>query len=100
MRRYVSITKQNIIKFIPLINFSILFIWIYNYSCSARDFRVFRNSLFLMFGICVPVVISQILLIKLMETILWSETVINILSIYVVPLLLGHALVKYQEKVL
>ncbi len=96
-QKTVSLKTQRKIAFIPIINFSLLFIWLYNYSKRDRDYNVFFKSLIVVFKFTLPIVIIQIIIsITLYDfPIIISAT--NILEIYLVPFSLGMGLIKYQE---
>lgn len=92
----VPIKFQSIIKWIPIINSIILFIYVYNSYVRGWKGKKFIIGILLLF---IAVIISSIiykLILLLIITEIWSK-VINIMYIYVTCCLIGAVLVKYQS---
>ena len=92
----VSINIQKILVFIPIANWSLLFVWLYNYSRSNTKWTVFGKSLLLLFAFVLIISGMNYLCSSFL-----SEPVYNIvtgLGVYTSPLLLGWMLIIYQEK--
>lgn len=86
--------------FLPFINFLILFVWLYNYSHTEKNSKIFMKSLFIIFCTCIPMIILQILFSKLLSRYTIVLNIVNACAIYVIPLVLGYSLIKYQKKVI
>lgn len=100
MKKYISLHTQNIIKFIPFLNFSILFIWLFNYSCTEKDLKVFMKSLVIIFGVSVPIAILHIIISKLLTDFSVIQSIFNGIFMYLIPFIIGSALIKYQKIVM
>lgn len=98
VKAMVSIKIQKIIMFIPILNFSLFFIWLYNYSRMRPNIMLFLKSLFVAFGCSLPIVIICILIDQLHNEILLYLT--KFIMLYIIPLSIGLGLVRYQQKIL
>ncbi len=58
------------------------------------------RSLVIVFLVCFPLVVFQILLLKFWGSSSVAVGVSNFIAMYLTPLVLGYALIKYQERVL
>lgn len=97
IQKAVSLKAQRIIVYIPIINYSLLFIWLYNYSKRDRDYNVFLKSLIVVFKFTLPIVIIQIIISMTLYNFPIIISATNILEIYLVPFSLGMGLIKHQE---
>ena len=100
MKKYISLHTQNIIKFIPFLNCFILFIWLFNYSRTEKDPRVFMKSLLIIFGVSIPIIILQIIISKILIEFSVAQSIFDGIFMYLIPFVIGSALIKYQKKVI
>ena len=100
MKKIISLRLQNILLYIPFANMFILYAWIFNYSRTEKDSKVLAKSLILIFCTCIPFVIIQIVLSKILPEASSILTIINIIFIYLIPFFVGRTLIRYQKKVL
>ena len=100
MNKFISLRKQRILKYFPFFNCLILFVWLFNYSHTERDFKVFWKSLILIFAVCIPMVFFQIIISEILAAYSTALTIFNFATIYIIPFVLGYALIKYQERVI
>ena len=100
MKKFIPLRIQNILKYIPFLNCLILFFWLYNYSLTEKNPKVFMKSLMIIFGVSIPIVILQILISKIIAEYFLVLTILNYLTTYVIPFIVGYALIKYQKRVL
>ena len=96
----ISLHTQHIMMYLPFINALILFVWLFNYHNSERRLKVFGKSLIIIFCVTIPMGVLHILFSKIFAEFSIVLTVSNYLFIYLIPFVLGYALIKYQEKVL
>ena len=98
MKGFISIRLQKILLFIPFVNCSILFIWLYNYSKMERTKISFIRSFIT--GICyaLPFIVASIILSKLFGHIVLIKYVLNLIMLYLVPFFLGLGLIHSQSK--
>ena len=96
----ISIKTQKIIKYIPLANFFIFHIWVYNYvNMPKKKGLLWRSIAILMIsGILMSIVFSVIRRL-LPESLPMLKIVFSLIMAYVEPLVIGQCLIKYQEKV-
>lgn len=93
----ISTKTQMIIMLIPIINFFCIFIWLYNYIFyPQKSAKIWFMSLFKILLYVLPVGIIAALFAKLWPGII----VIDILTKYIIPLLIGLSLVQYQSKLI
>ena len=85
---------------IPFVNYLILFVWLFNCYHMEEGPKIFRKSFLIIFGTVLPMAFLQILLSKIFADGSAMQAVINALFIYLIPWVLGFALIKYQRKVL
>lgn len=95
--KVVSIKAQNIISFIPIINCSSVFIWLYNYSKIPRDYKILFISVLKAFLYSLPYIIIQILASRFLYTYYVLKSIIDLLALYVIPLSISRGLIKYQK---
>ena len=100
MKKFVSLRVQRIMMYIPFVNCLILFVWLFNYRHSGKDYKTFGKSLIIILCVCAPLVVLQILFSKLLAKFPNVIAIVDLLAIYIIPFVLGFALIKYQEKVL
>lgn len=100
LKRLISLRTQYIIMCIPFVNCLILFIWLYNYSRTTKEPKVFAKSLLVIFATALPVVILQILLSKAFSQSVLALNILNFIMIYIIPFLIGFSLIKYQKRTL
>lgn len=100
MKKCISVHTQKIIKYIPFLNCLILFIWLFNCNRMKIDYMVFLKSLLLIFATSIPLAILQIILSKMLIEFLAVQHVLNGIFIYLIPFVVGSALIKYQEKLI
>lgn len=98
----VSLRVQKFISFIPCINILIFFIWMYNYYSYYRiglDFTdsttVMIKSIFIVFACSIPIMILTAVLTTMVPA---SVLLLAAIAVYVQPLIMSWALIKYQEK--
>jgi len=92
----MSIKKQKIISFIPIINFSIFFFWIYSYIKNNIKRMRFLKYLLYMFVVIILSSIPRIIVSYALN----NETINNILfglQMYFIPLLISFIAIKDQE---
>lgn len=98
MKKIISVKCQKIIMFIPLVNFSILFIWLYNYAKTQTEYKVFSKSLLIIFISTIPLEIVNMIICKSLIRFENITNIINFIMQYLVGISLGFALIKYQIK--
>lgn len=93
----IPLKIQKVIVFIPLINPLILPIWIYNFIRIQESFSVLMKSLLIILGVMLPcaAVMFGIQAIFSPESIITE--IVNCFMLYVTPLLMGLALIRYQD---
>lgn len=84
--------------FIPIVNYFILFVWVYNYKQTQTEYKIFAKSLILIFIATIPLEIINIILCKLIIQFKLLYYILNICIQYLVGLSLGFWLIKYQKK--
>ena len=91
----ISVSLQSKLIWIPFVNTIVLFLWLYNYMhYEKQSFGLWNKSVFYTVGHTIPCVIVFILLGHFFP----SVGFIGILASYVIPLVIGFALVRFQKK--
>ena len=60
----VSIKTQKVLSYIPLLNATVLFVWLYNYHRVAATPKIFAKSLVVLFTTTIPLALFQVFLLK------------------------------------
>ena len=100
MKKPVSLHVQRVLNFIPLVNSLILFIWLYNFSCSNKEYRIWKKSLINIFCVSVPIAILQIVISKAFEAFPIVVTIVDFMALYMIPFTIGTILIKHQEEMI
>lgn len=99
MNKYISLYTQKKLLWIPYANYSIWFIWLYNYYQSERDTRIFLRSWPVIIICVLPVLLAfELAHAALAPDYLLLSRLLKLSSMYCYPLALGAGLIKYQEK--
>ena len=96
----ISINFQKKLSWIPLINATVLFIWLYNYRRIVESPPTFAKSLLVLFSSTLPAVLLQVGLLKIFATSSVAAAVINVLAIYLIPFAMARGLIWFQERVI
>ncbi len=99
MKKIIPVKLQKRLIFIPFLNATVLFIWLYNYYRGVNDFRVFKKSLFVLFATTLPIAVLQIILTSAFSQYAGVVSLIDYLSIYCTPLSMAYGLVRFQTKI-
>ena len=94
----LSVIIQKRLVFIPIINCSILFIWIYNCMVSGVNNKLFLKSLITMFICALPFPVVGILLTHFFERASMVHNVYGYLMMYFIPVSIGLGLTRFQIK--
>lgn len=97
MNRTISLRVQRIISFIPFVNASVLFMWLYNYRSAVNDSKVFAKSLLVIFATTLPLALLQMMFQQLLES---QGNMINLLAVYLIPLSMASGLIHFQKNIL
>ena len=98
MKKLLTIKYQKIISFIPIINYSIIFIWLYNYSHTSKNIKVLFKSLLITFMFIICLAVIYIILEKFFAGVSIFIKFMDISLQYVLPLVVGMILIKCEEK--
>lgn len=91
--------KQRVLVFIPLLNFFVIFMFLFNfiktgqYKEMSAERKVARTSL----KVIIPIAIVYIVLSKVLSGLAVAENVLCIVTAYVLPLLWGRELLRIQR---
>lgn len=100
LKKLISLKIQKTIKFIPFVNYFILFIWLFNYSRIPSNLKLLFRALFTAFAYVFPFIVLNMLLSRLFtqtETLLVIQSIIGL---YIFPFQVDLGLIKCQEKYL
>ena len=90
----VSIATQKKLLWIPIVNISILYIWIYNaFMLKVRCMDVLKSNL-VMFACAIPGAILMLLVSNYYPAL---EELMSVICSYLIPLCLGYGLIRFQE---
>lgn len=92
----VSLKAQKIIQYIPILNMSILGIWLYNTLVLRIPNRIVWRSYPIIFGISIPLSLLNIIFCDLFPA---AATSLAFLFHYLVGFLLCRGLIRFQEKI-
>lgn len=98
MKRLLTIRSQKIILFIPIINYVIIFIWLYNYSQTTKNIKVFIKSLLMTFTLVFCLAVIYMILEKLFADVYIIDRCLDVSLQYLFPLVVGGVLIRCQEK--
>ena len=96
MKKTVSIKFQNYLSFIPYLNVSILFIWVYNSCVVGIDNKVWAKSLLVLFVTIIPFGLLQLLLLQTTNSI--ANDIAIVIGYYLMPLAMARGLIVFQKK--
>ena len=94
----ISLKFQKIIVWIPYMNVSIPFLWIYNIWVQKRGRIVFKKSLNRAFWTAFPLFILESVIVHFWGNVQLVVDISHALAQYVTPLAMGLVLINYQEK--
>lgn len=92
----VPLKVQKILVFIPIVNVSILFIWVFNFARTFTDWSVFGKSLLLLLGFVPAVGLVGYLGVTFLPQVVYD--VLWCLNSYLIPFSLGWLLITYQSR--
>lgn len=99
MNKLVSIRIQRFMSYIPLVNATVLFVWIYNCRVANIEQKVFARSLYVLLRATLPIAILQMVLVNAFATHTTVVLIFNYLAIYTIPFSMARALIWFQEKI-
>jgi len=91
----VSVKMQKTIMYLPGVNIFCMPIWIYNSFYFNKQASTNAKSLYIVFSSSVPLMFLQIIVEYHLPTI---GRIIGYVNAYLIPLLIGYRLAKYQEE--
>lgn len=93
--KQIPLKTQRIIMFIPYLNILNLPFWLFNSINLDLPYRGVPQTFFIMLKCGLPLVLLQLLLYKIYAP---AGNILGYINAYLAPLLIGHALIKLQEK--
>lgn len=96
----ISIKKQKIISYIPLLNAAVLFIWLHNYRIAINNSKIFAKSLLVLFASTIPLACFYRFLLWIYANSNAAVSAINTLGLYFVPFIMARCLIRFQISVL
>ena len=96
----VSIKTQRVLSLLPLLNATVLFIWLYNYRVSVNKTSIFLKSLLVLLISTIPMVCVQVLCLWLFADSQITINIINALAIYLIPFAMARGLILFQIMVI
>lgn len=95
----MSIKIQKVIKFIPIINFITVFLWLRSYAHNAFRIRDFMKKIFIIFALLIIISIPQILCSKFIHNAIVSG-IFTFIGVYLYFLAIAWVAVSAQEEML
>mgnify|MGYP003308138244 CR=1 FL=1 len=89
----VSINTQKRLLYIPYLNISILFIWLYNCVVTKDAASRVPKTLWIIFSSALPLSILQIIVVSYCP---FTGNILAIINAYIIPLVIGHRLIQFQ----
>lgn len=97
MIKTVSIKVQKILSFIPIINFLVGHIWIYNYMVAVRDLKILGKSLLIIFSVGIPLGLAEMFLLRHFSEQTAIASIVWLLGTYAIPFCIARSLIRLQE---
>ena len=91
--KQVSINTQKRLLFIPYLNISILFLWLYNCICIKNKVSRVSKTLWILFSTAIPLCGLQIIVSSCYSSV---GDVLEYINAYIIPLIIGYRLIRYQ----